>query len=144
MKKRYITASWKMNLSVEDSLSYAEKLAEYGKKNLEGQENVEVFICPDFLTLYPLSNIFKDTGFKMGALDCFWEDKGSYTGEISPFYLKQIGCEYVFVGHLERIKYLKEDTDIINKKIKACLRNDLTPVLFVVEMEKYDDENRAH
>lgn len=144
MRKRYITASWKMNLSVEDSLSYAGKLAEYGKKHLKGQENVEVFICPDFLTLYPLSTIFKDTGFKMGAQDCFWEDQGSYTGEISPLSLKQIGCEYVFVGHLERIKYLKEDSDIVNKKIKACLRNDLTPVLFVVEMEKYDDEHRAH
>jgi len=143
VKKIFITASWKMNLSVTDSLSYAEELAEYGKKNLRGQENVEVFICPDFITLYPLSKIFKDTGFKIGAQDCFWEDKGSYTGEISPSCLKQIGCEYVFVGHLERIKYLKEDTDIIKKKTKACLRNGLTPVIFLVQMEKYDDENRA-
>jgi triosephosphate isomerase len=144
MSKRYITASWKMNLSVEDSLSYAEKLAEYGKKHLLRQENVEVFICPDFLTLYPISHIFKDTGFKLGAQDCFWEDKGSYTGEISPLYLKQIGCEYVFVGHLERMTYVKEDPDMVHKKINACLRNDLTPVLFVVEMEKYEDENKAH
>lgn len=53
MSKIYITASWKMNLSVEESLSYAQKLAEYGKKHLQGQENIEVFICPDFLTLYP-------------------------------------------------------------------------------------------
>ena len=66
MGKRYITASWKMNLSVEESLSYAEKLAEYGKRNLLGQKNVEVFICPDFLTLYPIAHIFKDTGFKIG------------------------------------------------------------------------------
>lgn len=144
MTKKYITASWKMNLSVKDSLSYAEKLAEYGKKNLKDEENVEVFICPDFLTLYPISNIFKDTGFKLGAQDCFWEDEGSYTGEISPLNLKQIGCEYVFVGHIERAKYLKEDYDMVNRKIKACLRNDLIPVLFVVEMEKYNEEHRAY
>lgn len=144
MKKIYITASWKMNLSVEETLSYAEKLAKYGKKHLIKNENLEVFICPDFLTLYTTSNIFRDTGFKIGAQDCFWEDKGSYTGEISPMYLKQIGCEYVFVGHLERVQYLKEDPDMINKKIKACLRNDLIPVLFVVEMEKYEDEYKAH
>jgi len=55
VKKRYITASWKMNLSVTDSLAYAEELAEYGKKNLRAREDVEVFICPDFLALYPLS-----------------------------------------------------------------------------------------
>ena len=144
MRKRYITASWKMNLSVEESLSYAEKLAEYGKKHLLGQANIEVFICPDFLSLYPISNIFKNTGFKIGAQDCFWEDKGSYTGEISPLHLKQIGCEYVFVGHLERTTFLKENPDMVNKKISACLRNDLIPVLFVVEMEKHDNEQGAH
>ena len=144
MSKIYITASWKMNLNVEESLSYAQKLVEYGKKHLQGQENIEVFICPDFLTLYPISNIFKNTGFKIGAQDCFWEDKGSYTGEISPLYLKQMGCEYVFVGHLERTTLLKEDPDMVNKKIKACLRNDLIPVLFVVEMEKHDNEHGAH
>lgn len=143
MKRIFITASWKMNLSVTDSLSYAEELAEYGKKNLRARENVEVFICPDFIALYPLLRIFKDTGFKIGAQDCFWEDKGSYTGEISPCFLKQMGCEFVFVGHLERIKYLKEDTEIIRKKTRACLRNDLTPVIFLVQMEKYDDENAA-
>jgi len=143
VKKIFITASWKMNLSVTDSLSYAEKLAAYGKKNLRALENVEVFICPDFVALYPLVKIFRDTGIKIGAQDCFWEDKGSYTGEVSPSCLKQIGCEYVFVGHLERIKYLKEDAEIIKKKTKACLRNDLTPVVFLVQMEKYDDEDVA-
>jgi len=139
MKTPILCTSWKMNLSFDEGLSYARKLADFAKKNLKKDDNLEVIICPDFLILSDAMKIFKGTILKVGAQDCFWEDEGSYTGEISPKHLKEIGCRYVFCGHIERVRYLKEDDSMINLKVRACLRNNLKPFVFLVESEKFDD-----
>jgi triosephosphate isomerase len=73
---------------------------------------------------------------KISAQNCFYEDKGAYTGEVSPQVLKESGCSYVLLGHPERITYGKEDKKMINKKVKAVLKNQMVPVLLVVEYEK--------
>jgi len=139
MKKIVVCTSWKMNLRVVESINYAIKLNDFIDKNLPGSSEIEIFILPDFLPLYSISKELEKSRLKYGAMNCFWEDKGAYTGEVSPMFLKDIGCSYVMIGHPERRKYLREDTEMINKKLKACLRNDLIPVLPIIEMEKEPD-----
>jgi triosephosphate isomerase len=139
MKKILVGTSWKMNLSVTESINYAIKLNDFINENISNNSKIEIFILPDFLPLYSISKILGKSKLKFGAQDCFWEDNGAYTGEVSPMFLRDIGCSYVMIGHPERIKYLKEDDEIINKKIKACLRNSLIPVLPIIEYEKKSD-----
>lgn len=139
MKKILLCTSWKMNLRVTESINYAIKLNDFVNVNVRDNSEIEIFILPDFLPLYSISKELGKSKLRYGAMDCFWEDKGAYTGEVSPMFLKDIGCSYVMIGHPERRKYLKEDTEMINKKLKACLRNSLTPVLPIIEMEKKSD-----
>ena len=136
MKKIYLCTSWKMNLTVIESVKYAKKLNDFVNEVIPADSMIEIFIFPDFLSLYPISAIFSKSRIKLGAQDCFWEDTGPYTGEVSPKSLNAIDCNYVMAGHPERVNYFNEDAAIINKKVKAILKNNMTPTLFVIEKEK--------
>src|SRR3989338_3391989 len=133
MKKLYLIGNWKMNPA---TLEEAKKLASdisRGVKKLRAR-NVVVVICPPFPYLsiinYQLSII------KLGAQDVFFEDSGAYTGEISPSMLRDVGVKYVIVGHSERRRFLNETNETINKKLKAVLKNKMTPILAIGEKEK--------
>lgn len=140
MRQIILGTSWKMNLGVHASIDYAIKLNDFINENMTEEYDIDIFVMPDFLSLYSiLKELERKTKINFGAMDCFWEDKGAYTGEVSPMFLKEIGCVYIMVGHPERIKYLKEDTEMINRKLKACLRNSLIPVLPIIEYEKDPD-----
>lgn len=136
MKKILLCTNWKMNMSITESVNYSRKLKDFVQETLPGNSNIEIFIFPDFLSLYPVSQVLNKSKVKIGAQDCFWEDSGAFTGEISPMALRDLGCDFIMAGHPERVNYFKEDLEIINKKIKAILSNNLTPVVFVVEKEK--------
>jgi len=124
--KTLIVANWKMNPS---TLEGAKLLFEAVKKEVKNIKKVEIVICPPFTFLsniqYPISNI------KLGAQDCFWEEKGAFTGEISPLMLKDLGCQYVIIGHSERRKYQQEKDSMIYKKIEAALKRGLKPILCI-------------
>lgn len=137
---KYIIANWKMNPS---SLKKAKILFQKIEKGLQGLDLLDkkIVICSPYLYLFNLIN-FKLTDGKpstllynkkqilnFGAQNCFWEDNGAFTGEISPSQLKEIGVEYVILGHSERRRELGENYEIVSKKIKASLRNNLTPIL---------------
>lgn len=107
------------------SLDQAETLF----NSISGKQGVEVVICPPFVYLPELSS----SEIKLGGQDCFWKERGAFTGEISPAMLKDLGCEYVIVGHSERRDIFKEDDQMISKKVKAVTEQDLTPVLCVGE-----------
>ncbi len=138
--KILIVANWKMNLQ---TLVEAKTLFNSIKKGIKNVKNacpvgsrrlsfgVEAVICPPFVYLPE----FKTTGskLKLGAQDCFYEEKGAYTGEISPIMLKNLGCQYVILGHSERRKYFRETDEIINKKLKAAIRAKLKPIFCVGE-----------
>lgn len=127
--KPLIIANWKMNPVTRKQ---AEHLVEIVRKGARGIKNTEVVLCPPFVYLDFISKkISKD--IKLGAQNIFWERGGSFTGEISPAMIRDIGCEYVILGHSERKKYLKEDCDIINKKIKMALKSRLKVILCVGE-----------
>lgn len=115
-----IVANWKCNPT---TLQGAKLLFNSIKKGIEEIKNIEVVICPPFVYLSALK--------ANGAQDVFWENKGSYTGEISPLMLKNSGVEYVIVGHSERRKYFKETDEIVNKKLKAAMSHGLKPILCI-------------
>ncbi|MCL5071142.1 MAG: triose-phosphate isomerase [Actinobacteria bacterium] len=144
MKKILVGAAFKMNKTVEESIEYAEKLDNFIREHAEVLKNIDIFILPTFLSLYTFSKQLSDSKLKFGAQNCFWEDEGAYTGEVSPMHLKKIGCTYVELGHPERLNILKEDESMINKKIIGCLRNKLKPVLCIGEEKEHQDRDEVH
>ena len=128
-----IVANWKCNPT---TLQEAKKLFNSIKNGLKNIKRVEVVICPPFVYLSALgaSTFAKGYGgLAFGSQNCFWEEKGAFTGEISARQLKDLGCQYVILGHSERRKYFSETDEIINKKLKAALRAKLKPIFCVGE-----------
>jgi len=123
--KPIIVANWKMN---PESLVEARQNFEIIKKGIRAVKKVEAVICAPFIFLSAL----KPTNYlKVGAQDCFFGEKGPFTGEVSPKQLKNLGVEYVILGHSERRKYLDESTELVNQKIRAALETGLK-VIFCV------------
>lgn len=129
-QKKYVIANWKMNLDFFETLNLAKKFRRKFANFKEG----EIIVCPSFAVLTEIAKIFKNSGIRLGAQNAFWEEKGAYTGEISPEMLAQAGCEYVILGHSERKRYLCENYEMINKKAKAAIKNGkLTPIICIGE-----------
>jgi len=142
-KKFMFCTSWKMNLDVSEGIEYARKLVRFLDSGVKNIDKLEIFIFPDFLSLYPVSEIARNTALRFGAQDCFWEDRGALTGEVSPLFLKKLACSYVIIGHPERIIHLKEDNMMINMKIKAVLKNHMNPLLLVFQRKQYTNQGQA-
>lgn len=125
-----IAGNWKMN----KTLSEARHLAlEVKNGTLAVADQVEVVICPPFTALAGVAEVIKGSNVKLGAQNCHWENSGAFTGEISPIMLKEIGCEYVIVGHSERRQYFGETDEMVAKKAKALLGHGLRPIICVGE-----------
>ena len=119
-----------MNLNFAETLSLAKKF----KEKFAGFNQGEVAICPSALALSEVAKILKDSKVFLGAQNAFWEEAGAYTGEVSPEMLAEIGCRYVIIGHSERRKYLSENYEIINKKVRAVVENEkLIPIVCIGE-----------
>lgn len=125
--KKLIVANWKMH---PDSAKNAVSLAAKIEKGIPKSNKAEVVIAPPFPFLEDVKKVLKNS--KLGAQDVFFENKGAYTGEVSPSMLKSSGVEYVIIGHSENRK-LGETDAIINKKIKATLKEGLKVILCVGE-----------
>jgi len=126
--KPLIIANWKMNpLTVAE----AEELFISIGKGIKDIQKAEVVICPPFIYLPILNSKELSPNVSLGGQDCFWEEKGAFTGEISPKQLSNLGCEYVILGHSERRINLKENDAMINKKIKTVLGTGLKAIFYV-------------
>ena len=123
-----IIANWKMN---PVTLKEAERLFGTVKKEIEEVEGVEVVVCPPFAYLPKIISLAGDLA--IGAQNCFYQEKGAYTGEVSPLMLKDLGCQYIIVGHSERRKYFQETDEVVNNKLKIVLKNLLKPILCIGE-----------
>lgn len=120
--KPLLIANWKMNpLSLEGAIKISNNLP---------RDKAEIIICPPFIFIEKLKKIL-DIG--IGAQNCFWEEAGAFTGEISTLMLKLMGVTHVIVGHSERREIFKENNLIINKKIKSILKEGLIPILCIGE-----------
>lgn len=125
--KPLIVANWKCN---PKSLFEAKKLFDSVAK--KKTKNLTAVICPPFVYLPEL----KKNSLKLGAQNVFFEEKGAYTGEISPLMLKSIGCSYVIIGHSERRKHLKETEEIIGKKVNLSLKLGLKTILCIADLKQ--------
>ncbi len=145
MSKIYVGTSWKMNKTVSEGIRYIEDLMRFLEVEKGIFEKIEVFVLPTFLSIDAFARSIKEkrSGLKTGAQDCCWEDEGAFTGEVSPMHLKDLGAEYVELGHAERRKLFAEDDTMVNKKVSAALRNSLKPIICIGEDKKPDDMNIA-
>ena len=128
MRMPMIAGNWKMNTTVEEALELVEKML----PALDGIPGVEKVVCPPYVSLSAVGKILKASSVKLGAQNLFYEEKGAYTGEVSPLMLSGL-CEYVIIGHSERRQYFGESGEIVNKKVKAALKFGLKPILCVGE-----------
>lgn len=125
--KKIIIANWKCN---PVSLKEAEKISSSVKKGLDTKNSV--IICPPNIFLQPLIASF-GSDFSFGVQNCYCEEKGAYTGEISPKMAKSSGVKYVILGHSERRCLFGETDELINRKLVSVLDANMTPVLCIGE-----------
>jgi triosephosphate isomerase len=129
MPKTIVAANWKLNNTIEESLMLVAGLTAH----IKPLPNVEVVLAPPYTALYSVGVAVADTTLKLSGQNIYWEDKGAFTGEISGPLLKDIGCDYVLIGHSERRKYFGESNETVNKRILAALRSELIPIVCVGE-----------
>ncbi|PIY95992.1 MAG: triose-phosphate isomerase [Candidatus Kerfeldbacteria bacterium CG_4_10_14_0_8_um_filter_42_10] len=129
-----VIGNWKMNLTPHESEIVAKKIV----AGLPPQGvSAEVVLCPSFPSLEVVERVIAQSTISLGAQNFFWQESGSYTGEVSIKMLKEIGCGWSIIGHSERRIVLRENDDEINKKVKLALAYDIVPVICVGE--KYEE-----
>ncbi len=129
MKNPLIIANWKMKLGGAESVALAKKIAKAAKKF----SKVELVLCPAFTELAAVGEALKGSGVTLGAQDCFWEESGAFTGEVSAKTLHEYGVRYVIVGHSERRQHLAETDEMVHRKVRLLLSLGLVPVVCVGE-----------
>ncbi len=128
MRTPLIAANWKMNTVPAEAVELVKGML----PGLSGIVGVETLVFPPFISLVPVSAALQGTQVLLGAQNCHFEEKGAFTGEISPVMLKGI-CSYVILGHSERRSLFGETSQVVNKKVKAALKAGLKPILCVGE-----------
>jgi len=129
-RRLLIAGNWKMNLTLSASLELAEGL----KKAMSGINNVDVAVCPPYVYAQSVANVLKDSNIGVGAQNIYFEKEGAFTGEISAAMLKDIGCQYVILGHSERRNIMGESSEQVNLKMRAALAAGLIPIVCVGEL----------
>ena len=129
MRKPIMAGNWKLNKTPNETIVFVEEV----KPLLAGIDDVEIVICPPFTSINVATYLTKNTNIKVGAQNLFWEESGAFTGEVSGDMLRELGCEYVIIGHSERRQYFGETDETINKKIFAAFAAGLVPIVCVGE-----------
>lgn len=131
-KKLFIVANWKCNKTVGEAESWIKEIGNW-KLEIGDLQNLEIILCAPFTLLYPLKTLI--TNYKLpitlGAQDISPFPDGAYTGEISARMLKDLGVEYVMIGHSERRKYFAETDQILTNKVRESLEQNLVPIFCV-------------
>ncbi|MFC2028954.1 triose-phosphate isomerase [Chloroflexota bacterium] len=128
MRVPVIAGNLKMNLTVTESRALIFAISQ----GIREFKEITRIIFPPFTSLLPVASLLMGTDIALGAQNMHWEEKGAFTGEISPQMVVEF-CKYVLIGHSERRAYFNETDDEINKKMHAALRNDLTPIICIGE-----------
>jgi triosephosphate isomerase len=127
-RRPIIAGNWKMNTDPESAFELMDEMLE----DLDAIDSVDIVICPPFVSLETFADMFDGTDLFLGAQNMFWEERGAYTGEISPLMLQGM-CDYVILGHSERRKYFHETDEDVRRKVEAALAHDLWPIICVGE-----------
>jgi triosephosphate isomerase len=135
----FIAGNWKMNKTVNEAVDLVTNL----KALLSNVKGVEVAVAPPYPALYAVGRALQGSFIYLAAQNLFWEERGAFTGEVSAPMLKDVGCEYVIVGHSERRQYFGETDETANRRLKAALAHGLKPIFCVGETLKDREEGKT-
>ncbi len=123
-RRKIIAGNWKMNKTPSEAVALVNEL-----KPLVATDDADVVFCVPAIDIIPVIEAAKGSNIEIGAENMYFEEKGAYTGEISPCMLKDAGVKYVIIGHSERREYFAETDETVNKKVHAAFSNGLTPII---------------
>jgi len=129
MRRPIIAGNWKMNKTIGEAVDLVKAL----KAKVADVADVEVVVAPTFTALSAVADVIKGSNIKLSAQDMHWEKSGAFTGEISPLMLKDVGCQYVIIGHSERRMYFGETNETVNRKVKSAHEYSIRPIMCVGE-----------
>ena len=138
MRKPIIAGNWKMNKTAKEAVELITEL-----KPLVAKSKPEVVVCVPYTDLWAVAEAIKGTKIKLGAENVSWADNGAFTGEISADMLKEIGVEYVIIGHSERRQYFGETDQSVNARLIQALKKGLKPIVCVGETLTEREKNRT-
>ncbi|MEE0419049.1 MAG: triose-phosphate isomerase [Lachnospiraceae bacterium] len=124
MRKKIIAGNWKMNMTPSEAVALVNEL-----KPLVANEEVDVVFCVPAIDIIPVIEAAKGSNIQVGAENMYYEEKGAYTGEISPSMLTDVGVKYVVLGHSERREYFAETNETVNKKVLKAFEHGITPIM---------------
>jgi triosephosphate isomerase len=124
-----MAANWKMNKVSSETREFIARFF----PEVKGVSDVDIVLVPPFTSLPHAAEMIKQTNIMLAAQDVFYEEKGAYTGEISPSMIKDVGCKFVIIGHSERRQYFNETDEIVNRKIKAAQKEGLSVIFCLGE-----------
>ena len=123
-RKKIIAGNWKMNMTPSEAVALVNEL-----KPLVVNDEVDVVFCVPSIDIIPAMEAAKGTNIQIGAENMYFEEKGAYTGEISPNMLNDAGVKYVIIGHSERREYFAETNETVNKKVLKAFEHGITPII---------------
>ena len=123
-RKKIIAGNWKMNMTPSEAVALVNEL-----KPLVANEDVDVVFCVPAIDIIPAMEAAKGSNICIGAENMYYEEKGAYTGEISPNMLVDAGVKYVIIGHSERREYFAEKDETVNKKVLKAFEHGITPIV---------------
>jgi triosephosphate isomerase len=138
MRIPMIAGNWKMNTTVAEAAALVGEML----PELDRIDDVDKVICPPFVSLAAVKELLKGSSVKLGAQNLYFEEKGAYTGEISPLMLAGL-CQLVIIGHSERRQYFKETVELVDKKVQAALKAGLKPILCIGETLKENESGQT-
>lgn len=138
MRTPLVAGNWKMNKTVAEAHELVSKLL----SPLMDLAGVERVLCPPFTSIFAIASMLDGSGISLGAQDMHWEEKGAFTGEVAPGMVREF-CDYVIIGHSERRTYFGETDERVNRKLRAALKHDLTPIVCVGETLDEYESNRT-
>ena len=125
MRTPIIVGNWKLNKTIHEAVLLVTSL----RSMVADVTDVEIVVAPVFTGLTAVAEVLSGGNIRLAAQDVFWEDSGAFTGEVSPGLLKDVGCEYVIIGHSERRQYFGETNENVNRKAKASHTHGLIPII---------------
>jgi triosephosphate isomerase (TIM) len=128
-RRAFFCGNWKLNGSIAESLTLATDV----RNGVASVRDVDVAVAPSFTALHAVAKRLEDGPVMVAAQDCFWEEKGAFTGEVAPSQLADVGCKLVILGHSERRQLFGELDAAVNLKARAALRAGLTPIICIGE-----------
>ena len=139
MRTPIIAGNWKLNKTVAEAVALTTALNQL----VADARGVEIVVAPPFTALAAVNTAIAGSNVRLSAQDVYWEEEGAFTGEVSSTLLKDVGCEYVIVGHSERRQYFGETNENVNRKAKAALARGLKPIICVGELLEEREAGRT-